>query len=68
MKPLITNDTDLIRANKRLYEIVATNDRIVRSAFTLSTGSISISAVKTSQFRRSLASAEKLATVVEKAR
>ncbi len=64
----ITNDTDLIQATKRLYEMASINDRIVRSAFTLSTGSISISAVKTSQFRRSLGSAEKLAAVVEKVR
>lgn len=67
-EPPITNDADLIRTIKRLYEIASANDYIVRSAFTLSTGSISISAVKTSQFRQSLASAEKLATVVEKAR
>jgi hypothetical protein len=64
----ITNDADLIRATKRLYEIAAVNDRIVRSAFTLSTGNISTSAVKTSQFRRSLGNAEKLAAVVEKVR
>lgn len=64
----INNNAALIQAAGNLYEMASANDRIIRSAFTLSSGNAAISAVKTPQFRRALASAEKLAATLEKAR
>lgn len=64
----INNDADLIHAIRQLSDLAADNDRLVRSAFTLSSGNLSISAIKTPQFRRSLGSVEKLAGAIEKAR
>ncbi|HLA11820.1 MAG TPA: hypothetical protein VJ023_14635 [Pyrinomonadaceae bacterium] len=63
----ISSDADLIASAKRLYDLASANDRVVRSAFTLSSGG-SVSAIKTAQFRRSLASAESLAAAIERAR
>jgi len=63
----VTSDADLIASVRRLYQIASTNDRIVRAAFTLSRGG-STSAIKTAQFRRSVADAEALAAAIEGAR
>jgi hypothetical protein len=64
----VTNDADLIASARRLYELASTNDRDIRSAFTISSGGMSVSAVKTAQFRRSLGTAESLAAAIERAR
>lgn len=64
----ITSDADLIASARRLYDLAAANDRAVRSAFTLSSGSSSASAVKSAQFRANLGIAEKLAAAIERAR
>jgi hypothetical protein len=64
----VTSDSDLIASARRLYELASANDRVIRSAFTISSGGMSVSAVKTAQFRRSLGSAESLAAAIERAR
>ena len=64
----VTSDADLIRTAKKLYELAAANDRTIRSAFTLSSGTASVSAVKSQQFRRSLGTAENLAAAIERLR
>jgi hypothetical protein len=57
----ITDEASLLRAVERLFELVSANDRVIRSAFTISTESAANSALKTSQFWLSLRGAEKLA-------
>ena len=64
----VSNDVDLIRAVRQLSSMAADNDRIVRSALTLSTGNFSFSAIKSSEFRRSLGNVEKLAAAIERSR
>ena len=64
----VTSDADLIRTAKKLFELAAANDRTIRSAFTLSSGTASVSAVKSQQFRRSLGTAENLAAAIERLR
>jgi hypothetical protein len=64
----VTSDADLIAGAKRLYDLASANDRVIRSAFTLSSGKASISGIKTAQFRRSLGQAEALAAAIERAR
>lgn len=57
----ITGDADLIWGIERLYALASSNDEVVRSAFTLTSGDPDITAIKTPQFLRSLLSAERLA-------
>jgi len=57
----LANDADLIRAAGRLLDLMSANDRAVRSAFTISTGTDPALALKTPQFWRGLRGAEKLA-------
>jgi hypothetical protein len=64
----VTSDVDLIASARRLYDLASANDRIVRSAFALSSTGASVSGVKTPQFRRSLGQAEALAAALERAR
>jgi len=56
---VIVSDAELARAVERLHSLALSNNQAIRSTFTIS--SQSSSAVKSSQFWRSLASAEKLA-------
>ena len=62
----VTSDADLIASARRLYELAAANDRVVRSAFTFSSGGASVQGLKTAQFRRSVAQAVALAAAIEK--
>lgn len=55
----ISSDVELGRAVERLHSLALSNNQAIRSAFTIS--SQSSSAIKSSQFWRSLAGAEKLA-------
>jgi hypothetical protein len=64
----LATDEEMIRAAGQLYELAAANDRVVRSAFTLSSGNASVSPVKSQQFRNSLGAAENLAAAIEKLR
>lgn len=64
----VTSDADLIASARRLYELASQNDSVIHSAFTISSGGMSVSAVKSAQFRRSLGQAEVLAAAIERAR
>ena len=64
----VTSDADLIASARRLFELASQNDRVIRSAFTISSGGTSVSAIKSAQFRRSLGQAEALAAAIERAR
>ena len=56
------NDIGAIRAAvDELFSLASTNDRVVRSAFTLSSSGQNFTAIKTAQFWQSLKSAEALA-------
>src|SRR5260370_25219951 len=57
----IANDSDLVRAIERLFDLCSEQERTVRSAFAISTDPSNASAVRTTHFWRSLKSAEKLA-------
>ncbi len=57
----IASDADLLRAVERLIAVASANDQAVTTAFTTSTSTSAVSAIKTTQFFRSLKSAEKLA-------
>jgi RNA polymerase sigma factor (sigma-70 family) len=61
----ISNESDFIRALARLAEVASANDEAMRSAFTISAGSGAFSIIKTTQFSRSVASAEKLAARIQ---
>lgn len=62
----IKTDTELIAASVRLMELAATNDRTVRSAFTISAETSVTSAVATPQFWKSLGDAEGLAARISR--
>lgn len=64
----VTSDADLIASARRLFELASQNDRVIRSAFTISSGGASVSGVRSAQFRRSLGQAEALAAAIERAR
>ncbi len=55
------DDVALVRAVEQLSALAASNDTVIRAAFTTSTGESSSSAIKSPQFWRSLNSAEALA-------
>ncbi len=57
----IASDADLVRAVKRLMELASGNDEAVRRSFSVSANAGKSAPVKTTQFWRSLASAETLA-------
>ena len=63
----IHDDASLVRAADRLFEFASTNDSVIRSAFSVSSGAAS-SAISSPQFWRSLNSAEALAARVARAR
>jgi hypothetical protein len=54
-------DADLVPMIHRLYKLEFANDEAIRSAFTASSAARTALAVKTSQFRVSLAMTERLA-------
>jgi RNA polymerase sigma factor (sigma-70 family) len=62
----INNDADLVHAVQRLFELAATNYEIVRTSFSTTTSSTSISAIKTPQFWHSLKSTESLANKISR--
>ena len=57
----IDNDQDFQEAVHRLFELCSASDQAVRSAFTISESSSNASAIKSTQFFRSLSEAEALA-------
>ncbi len=63
----ITDDANLIQAVTRLIERASSNHEVVRSAFTISTGNSSTSAITTPQFWRSLNQAESMAASIQSA-
>jgi len=63
----IASDDELIRSAGKLYGLAVAADRVVRSAFTLSNGNVSVSAVRNQQFRQNLGTIEKLAAAIERA-
>ena len=60
----IRTDAELIEASIRLMRLAATNDRIVRSAFTISAETSVTSAVAAPQFWKSLGDAQSLAAKI----
>jgi hypothetical protein len=64
----VISAASLTASAKQLYDLTAANDRIIRSAFTLSSGVSSATAIKTAQFRQSLGSAEALAAAIAQAK
>ncbi len=63
----IADDANLIQAVTILIERASSNHEVVRSAFTISTGSSSTSAITTPQFWRSLSQAESIAASIQNA-
>jgi hypothetical protein len=61
---LIQSDADLTRAVERLYQLALYNNEAIISALTISSHS-SATTIKSSQFRKSLTSAENLAKRIE---
>jgi hypothetical protein len=57
----IRDTNDLSRAVEQLFELGASNDRVIRSAFTSSTGGVMTTVIKAPQFGQSLKNAEGLA-------
>lgn len=64
----INNNEDILRAVDRLFKYGSTNDRIIRSAFSVTTNGVAVSAIKSEQFWSSLKSAEAVASAIENAR
>ena len=62
----INDDASLARAAARLFDLVAANDRVVRSAFTISAQPAATTAIRSSQFWGALKSAEGLAAKIGK--
>lgn len=60
-REVINDDAELIRAIERLFNLASANDTVIRSAFTASTGSETMTSIKTTQFYQSLQNAEALA-------
>jgi hypothetical protein len=61
----ITSDAELTRAIERLHKLALENNEAIREAFTISSQSSS-TAIKSSQFWRSLTSAERLAASIKR--
>lgn len=61
----ITDDATLYPAAERLFELVAANDRVISSAFSISAGVTTTSAIRAAQFWQSLKSAEALAVRIQ---
>lgn len=57
----IKDSNELSRVVERLFELGSSNDRVIRSAFTSSTGGVMTTVIKTPQFWESLKHAEALA-------
>ena len=62
----ISTNGELISAARTLYDAASANDRAVRSSFMLSSGGGSAAAIRSAQFRRSIAAAEALASAIER--
>ena len=58
---VIRDTNDLSHAVEQLFELGASNDRVIRSAFTSSTGGVMTTVIKAPQFWQSLKNAEGLA-------
>ena len=63
--PDVNDITDVPRATAALLEFATTNDQIVRSAFTVSSGNTKLTAIRTAQFWQSLKNAEALAAKLQ---
>lgn len=61
----VSNITDVIKAVGLLLEYASANDRVVRSAFTVSAGNAQFTAIRTTQFWQSLRNAEALAAKLQ---
>jgi len=57
----------LARAAERLFQMCSENDRVILSAFSISSDSSKTSSIKSAQFWRSLLVAERLAVEISKA-
>jgi hypothetical protein len=62
----IRDTNDLCHAVEQLFELGASNDRVIRSAFTSSTGGVMTTVIKAPQFWQSLKNAEALAARIAK--
>jgi RNA polymerase sigma factor (sigma-70 family) len=60
----VSDDASLYSAAERLFELVAENDRVVSSAFAISAGGNTTSAIRALQFWRGLRDAETLAAKI----
>ncbi|MDQ3180894.1 MAG: hypothetical protein M3Q33_10280, partial [Acidobacteriota bacterium] len=63
--PAVKNVADVPQAIETLFDMAAANDRVVRSAMTVSAGDTQFTAIKTAQFWQSLKSAEALAAKLQ---
>jgi hypothetical protein len=63
----IAGDAKLIQAMTTLIERASSNHEVIRSAFTISTGNSSTSAITTPQFWRSFSQAESIAASIQSA-
>lgn len=64
--PQVDDISDVPRAVESLLSFASTNDRVVRSAMTVSAGEMQFSAIKTAQFRQSLKTAESIAAKLQR--
>jgi hypothetical protein len=62
----IKDDASLARAATRLFDLVSANDRVIRSAFTISAEPTATTAIRSPQFWELLKSAEGLAAKISK--
>jgi anti-sigma factor RsiW len=61
---VIADPNELARAVEQLFDLGSSNDRVIRSAFTSSTGGVMTTVIKAPQFWQSLKNAEALAARV----
>jgi len=64
----IRTDADLVQAAERLFGLCSKNDKVIRSAFSISPDSSNASALRTKQFFSSLKSMERLAVTIQSAK
>src|SRR5204863_715162 len=60
----ITEINELTHLVNQLFELASSNDRVIRSAFTSSSGGVMTTVIKTPQFWQSLKDAESLAVTI----
>jgi hypothetical protein len=64
----VVGDAELEQAAARLFNQTAANDRVIRSAFTISADTATVSPIKSPQFMQALLATERLAASLQRVR